>query len=297
MDAVANQSGLMPPQVNFPPQQLADFTHIYVDGILNVTLHTGLKPSLTLHGDPRDLAYVNWQLDNGILRVNLGAGYPKFGPVSVDIKSPHLSSLSYHGSGDVTGKHLRSNMLDLTIQNAGKTYLEGYLNIRTLNVAGTGVTEIKGVNSRQLYLRMAGQARLQLTGEVNLTALDMVGSGWLSIYWLKSRSLVIRSKGSSFIQLAGIADFIDVELWGKARFNGRYLRSTRSFVKTHGHSEADITTIKRQHTLALDSSNIYFYNLPDMKADFMGFSGSVLDMRPWDSKYFEEPTHYNQGPT
>ena len=84
-------------------------------------------------------------------------------------------------------------------------------------------------------------------------------------------------------------DRLDVELWNTAHFNGRYLRAEHSFVKTHDRSLAEISVIRNQHTLASGKSNIYFYELPLTRADFMAFDGSVLDLREWENYY----TPYN----
>lgn len=275
-------------------RQIAPFTRVYVSGALNVNLHTGsLKPQVKLSGDPRDLTYLRWNVKDGILRVTLGKGYPHYGQVSVDISTKYLSTFDYHGAGTVTGVDLHSNLLDISIANKGKTLLKGQMNVRKLDIRGSGFTQISGINSRYMQVKLAGKARVQLDGVSNLSSLDMKGAGWLSLYWVKSKALTIRANDTVFFQLAGVAEMLDVELWGKARFNGRYLRSTRSFVKTHDKSEADIVVVKRQHALADDASNIYFYNLPDMKTDLMACNGSVLDRREWDRSFMQEPTRYN----
>jgi hypothetical protein len=284
------------PAVNeiVPMRQIGPFTHVYVTGMIDVTLHTqSARPSVLLYGDPRDTAEVSWTVLDGVLRVDLGNGFPKYGPVRVDISSRYLTSFSYKGVGSVNGQHLQSNLLDLTLSNAGKTHLAGKMVVRKLNITGPGVTVLDGVYSRQLVVKLKDQAHVQLNGVANIASVNVGGEGWFSLHWVKSHLLTIRGKDAAFIQLAGMADVLDVELWGKARFNGRYLRGTRTFVKTHDNSEADIATVKRQHTLANDASNIYFYNLPDMKADFMGLNGSVLDMRDCSSLIYKEPTPYN----
>ena len=94
--------------------------------------------------------------------------------------------------------------------------------------------------------------------------------------------------------MAGIVGTLDMELQGSARFNGRYLRGTDVFAKTYDHSVADICVTKTQHTLASNSSNIYFHNLPKMKADFMAFDGAVLDMRDLSAPFLQEYTQYNK---
>ena len=283
-----------PPIAQGNERQIAPFTRVYVSGTLNVTLHTGaLEPKVALSGDPRDLNYLHWNVKNGILHVTLGKGYPHYGQVSVDISTHYLSTFNFHGVGTVTGVGLQSNLLDVSLANKGKTLLQGQINLRKLDVTGPGFTQISGINSRYLQVKLAGKAHVQLDGVANLASLDINGKGWLSLYWVKSNALKVRAKDHVFFQLAGIADMLDVELWDKARFNGRYLRSTRSFVKTHDTSEADIAVVKRQHTLADDKSNIYFYKLPEMKTDFMACNGAVLDMREWERAFMKEPTRYN----
>ena len=106
--------------------------------------------------------------------------------------------------------------------------------------------------------------------------------------------MVVRARDQSFIQLAGAVGKLDVELWGKACFRGRYLRADRAFVKTHDVSVAEISAVKRQHTLANDASDIHFYNVSTMKADFMGFDGAVLDMRDLGLPFTQEYTRYNK---
>jgi hypothetical protein len=269
-------------QPSIKKQITENFTRVSVTGNLDVNLHTGVLHSQVVP-----------TVKDGILRVSLGKGYPHHGPMKVDISTHYLSSFTYRGKGTVTGMNLHSNALDVHIQNKGKTLLQGQLDVRNLDVTGPGYVQLNGVNSHLLQVKLAGKPHVQVVGTANLNSLDMKGTGWFSLYWVKSNRLKIRAKDDVFFQLAGITEILDVELWGKARFNGRYLRAMRSFVKTHDHSEADIATVARQHTFATDTSNIYFYNLPDMKADFMGCNGAVLDMREWGRPFMQEPTRYN----
>ena len=102
------------------------------------------------------------------------------------------------------------------------------------------------------------------------------------------------AKKAAKIQLAGIVNRLEVELWGAARFKGRYLRAQRSFVKTHDKSVAEISAVNHQSTLATDASDIYYYNIPDTRADFMAFNGSVLNMREWSLYELQEFTRYNK---
>ncbi len=276
-------------------RQVVAFTRVQVDGKINVTLHTGdAHPQVILHGDPRDLAYVSTTVVDGGLQINLGTGYPRYGAVSADVRGQYLNAFIYRGAGFVTGKNLRSSLLDLTLDNGGKTTLEGQLAVRNLDIAGNGYVQIAGINSPNLNIKLKGKPKVQLAGVVNLTCLDMHNDAWLSMHWIKSKFLKVRSRGASFIQLGGIVEKLDVELWDTAHFNGRYLRAQNAFVKTHDKTVAEISAVNKQHTLASDASDIHFYNIPAMRTDFMAYNGSVLDMRDWNMPFMQEYDVYNK---
>jgi len=276
LPAVAH--GVSVPQIRTLPA----FTRVDVRGLINVNLHTGDSASrVMLRGDPRDLTDLKTRVVNGTLYVTLGKGYPHYSQVVVDVYSRYLVGFSYHGRGTVTGTNLNSNGLDLLIDNKGSTSLQGHLVLRKLNVVHSGSTQLIGVSGRDLQATISGTAKVQVVGVVDAASFQVKDHGWLSMYWVKTSSLMVRGKDSGFIQLAGIVDRLDVELWNQAHYNGRYLRAEQAFVKTHNYSLAEISVLKHQHTLASDASNIYFYNIPETSADFMAFSGSVLDMREW----------------
>lgn len=271
------------------------FNQVVVEGNINVSLHTGYsRPQVILHGEIRDLAQVKVSVRDNTLIIHLGKGYPQCGPVLAEIRGHYLNSFSYRGVGTVTGNHLRSGLLDLSIDNPGRTTLGGTIFLRKLKVSGGGYTQISGIKSPYLQLSITGKSRVQLAGVMNITSLNLAGGSWLGMYWVKSKMLTIRAKDKTFIQLAGVVDKLDVELWSVARFNGRYLRAKRAFVKTHDKAIAEVSAINRQHTLATDASDIYFYNIPNMKTDFMAYDGSVLDMRDWDLYAMRDYDRYNK---
>jgi hypothetical protein len=268
---------------------MESFTQVDVQGRINVNLHTGYKtPQLTLKGDPRELVQVQTMVRNGTLYVNLGAGYPQYGDVSIDIHGGTLNRFSYKGAGMVTGAQLYSRFLDLYLANQGTTRLGGSLGIQELTVDGNGSVLISGIKSYNMHVHLIGNPKVELNGTANLAELNIDGGGWLSLYWVQSKNLLIRAKKQAKIQLAGVVNHLDVELWGTAQFKGRYLRAKRSFVKTHQKSVAEISSVNHQSSLATDVSDIYYYNIPHTRQDFMGFKGSVLDMRDLKSPYINQ---------
>lgn len=276
-------------------KKVHEFTQVDVQGRLNITLHTGYKnPQILLTGDARDLAQVNAVVNGTTLYLSLGNGYPRYGEVHADIRGRFLNRLSYEGSGVIKGNQLHTRFLELYLANQGTTQLGGSIGLQKLEVAGTGLTQISGITSHDVQIRLKGKPKVQLTGFVSLSKLNIDGAGWLSLYWVKSNNLTIRAKKAAKIQLAGIVNRLDVELWGAARFKGRYLRAQRSFVKTHDNSVAEISSVNHQSNLATDASDIYYYNIPNTRADFMAFNGSVLNMREWSFFDTQEFDRYNK---
>lgn len=264
--------------------KLSDFNRVIATGNINLRLHTGARrPWIQLHGDPRDTAVVAWSVKDHIMRINIGKGYPKYGPVEVELGSRHLVSLQYQGEGLITGKRLHSRQLDLSIVNSKQTLLEGQLNLRHLVLGGTGSVHLKGGHSRAVDVALKDNVRVQIVGVSNVQKIEMSDHSWLSVFWLRSQAVRVRLKDHAHAQIAGITRVEFVDLQGHAHFNGRYLRATEAFVKTHDDSEADIAVVNNQHTLASDRSNIYYFALPTYQTDFMAFNGTVLDMKAWEA--------------
>ncbi|MDP3704419.1 MAG: DUF2807 domain-containing protein [Legionellaceae bacterium] len=282
------------PNIN-PNQTTAAFTRVNITGTIDVNIHTdSIHPHVIFHGDPRDISHIKWSVIRNELHIEVEKKYPQYGPLHVDISSRYLVSFVYRGNGTIIGNNLHTNSLDLYLKNNGQTMLDGQLGLHRAVFAGSGHSKVQGIKSSSMQLIVLGKAHAQLSGVANITSVTMKGHSWLSLYWVRSNLLKIRLKESVCVQLAGVVNTLDAELWDNARFNGRYLRTTRGFVQTHGQSEADIAVRFAQHTLAHDTSNIYYYNLPDMKADFMAENGSVLDMREWERPFFRESTRYNR---
>jgi hypothetical protein len=271
------------------------FNQVVVVGKVNIILHTGYKKSsVVLHGGVNDLSQVRIVVQNNQLVITSDLSYAKLNDVTIDIYTNHLNAFTYRGVGLIEGTYLSSNSLDLILTNPGHTLLRGRFNLHRFEINGPGFVEIDGVKTKHLQLKMHGNPHVKLRGTINLSSLYLDGQGWLDLYWIKSNHLTIRAKEHSFIQLAGVTNQLDLELWDYAIFNSRYLRAKKTFAKTHDHSIASITALDKQHTLANDASDIYFYKIPNMKTDFMAYAGAVLDMRDWNRYEQRDYDNYNK---
>ena len=273
-----------------------NFTQLEITGLIDVKLQGGHQRSaVVLRGDPRDLARVSLPQKNQLLGVNLGEGYPDYGRVTVEIHAKQLKKFTYKGQGRVMISDLNAHALDLDIQNKGRTTIKGNVGLSRVKITGGGHTQIDAIKGHGVNIELAGHSKLQLTGQADISRVDVKEGAFLSFYWVNSQNLSVLARDKSFVQLAGVAERMHVELCDSAHFNGRHLRAKRAFVKTFGKARAEISAVNRQHSLASDASDIYFYNIPAMRTDFMAFNGSVLDMRDWRMPFMQEYDRYNKS--
>lgn len=276
--------------------QLPPFTKVNVIGKIDVILHTGATTNkIVLTGDTRDIKETLRTVKDNELYVQINKPYPKYANLKVEIYLKRISCFSYHGYGTIKARGIQTNCLDLVIDNAKDTTINGSLCLCNVKILGPGITQINGIRTgctTNLYL--ASFANVKLVGYANLAHIKMSGNSQLSLFWVKSKTLRIKMKDKARAQLAGISDYLHVELWGKAKFDGKYLRSKNSFIKTHDNSTAEISVIKNQHTLAKGKSNIYYYSLPETKTDFLAEEGSVLDFRDLSNPFLKSNSKYNK---
>ena len=259
-----------------------DFTRVDVRGEMILNLHTGARRAwFSMHGDSRDLTAVEWSVKNKTLRVRLDGRFPKHGPVTIDVGLRQLDAIIYDGSGNVTGRRLYSKQLDVYITNTEHTtsILEGRMKLRHVVLQGGGTMQIKSSIPSTMDLTLDGDVHTTIGGSsTNLNQLDMTGNSYLSLSRVKTKSLKMMMKGHARAKLSGTANLALVDVAGKARYNGRYLRVKEAFVKTHGYAIARIFVSDKQHTLASNRSNIYYYNVPTYQTDLMAQNGTVLNL-------------------
>lgn len=285
-------------------RHLSPFVNVNIDikRPIHVRLHTGAgRPQVILKGDADSLAPIQTKVNHHTLYVTLDnaqsdAQKTRYGVVTIDIYMQTIHQFIFQGNARIVGDHLTSQNLELSLNNAGTTRLNGQMNLRKLNIAGMGYTEINGIKSAHLQVHLEGSPKVQLTGVANISEMVVLGSPKISFYWLKSPVFKLRARGEGgVIQIGGVADKLDVELSGGIRFDGRYIRAKDTFVRTRGHSIAYISTALHQHTLAMDASDIYYYNLPVTNSNFMAKNGAVLDMRSWELMLEQGFSEYNES--
>lgn len=290
---------ILPPVIIVKPviKEVLDvdvFDRVSVEGQLNVTLHSGYRvPRVILSGTEDELSHVKVTAKNGHLFIS-NRNKAQECPIHVDIQANSLTAFAYHGDGTINAPNLHADLSTLIISNPGTTHLKGDIMLHTVELRGHGQVTIEGVKAYALDVSLEKSPILELRGMTHLSSLALKGKGSFGLYWINSKRLKIRAKEYIHLRLAGKVDLLDLEITDYVNVNARYLRAKSAFVKTFGHSVASITTLDKQHALASEGSDIYFYAIPRLKAQFMAYDGSILDMRDWHEWGLKDYDRYNK---
>lgn len=256
---------------------IASASKVLIKGRVNLDLHTGYKQSiLLLKGDANTLASV---------MINQSAAstiaISSNSPVHAELRLNKLDSLHYVGNGTITGNKIQAQALQLYINNPGRTQLSGRIILRELVITGGGNVTLQGVLANSLAITVQDHSHLTLSGALNIRNLNIGGDSFINISGMRSTHLSLLGRDHVHITLAGMAKLLEINLWDYAECDARNMYTTRAFVKTHDHSAAKINIKARQHALALDASDIYFYHKAQMQTNLMGNNGAVLDLKDW----------------
>lgn len=276
-------------------QRTSAFSKVRIVGKIDVYLHTGVKfNKIVFQGESDDVAHTARTVNNNELYIDVGKGYPKYGHLKVDIYMQNFTAFTFHGSGSIFAKGVTSKCIDLDIDNNQNTVFDGSFGVSRAKFSNVGRTKIRGVRGCVTYLTLTENAKVKLMGYSNVATINMNDNAELKLFWVKSKTLRVILKGRARAELSGLAETFHAQTWDKSWLDSRHLMSQNSFIKTHNFSEAYISVVKNQHTLANDKSNIYYYFLPETKTDFLAREGSVLDMREWTRPFIKSNTKYNK---
>lgn len=269
-----------------------NFDTISVTGPINVEIvHNSNIPSLTLTGDSYSIACAYAAVINGTLYLSMPQGYmpDSNSRINAIVNNPNVTRILYAGTGQVTSTNIQGP-LSITANGTGTLVLVGKdLDLRYLQVGGSNNVHILGINSGLLTVDDSSTGKVNLGGTMVLQSVNYNGSGPLSIYWITSSDVTVRGHGSGRVFLAGVAGLLDVSIYDHMHLDARYLRVKRAFVNTNDYAQADIWTSCSESSLALDSSNIYYFNNKGFRGDYMDPPAAVLNMADIDPENLPMP--------
>lgn len=258
------------------------FSEVTAHGQVDMVFNRGSRDGqVELFGDSRDLAQVKTERIDDILYLTVPKQLPRYGRIKAVISTKYVNAIRFNGKGNVDGSRISGRDMDLIFNSKGRVRLNGHLDIKRLVATNTADIKINGIESNQMSVIMSGAPSVKLKGFAKLEKLSYGGQGDLSLHWVKSDKLDVEGHGEAKVHLAGTVKFLNTKLYNEAELDGQYLRVAKAYVKTFNHALARLQPIRQLNAIAADESNIFYYNSPKFKADYMMANGAVLNMRPF----------------
>jgi hypothetical protein len=269
------------------------FQAINISGPIDVQIVSGqTRPTLQLLGDADGLAHVYAAVKDGTLYLSTQADYvPNENcHLVAKVNSTFLGLINYQGTGKVTATNLTGPINVVAKGNGTVTLLGKNLDLRNVQVAAANNVHILGIKSSLLNVQDDGSGKVNLAGTMVLQSVTYSGTGPLSIYWIDSSDVTVTGNGKGRIFLAGTAGNLDVNVAERTYLDAKYLRAKRAFVRTSDYARTDVWTQCSLSTLAMGSSNIYYYSDPAlMVGSYAQPPAAVLRMTGIDNDHIPAP--------
>lgn len=169
-------------------RNVGEFTGIAVRGSTTLRVSQGGQTSVQVTGDDQLLPLLETVVDNGRLEVRWKRGEPadgamkRYGPITVTVVTPRLTTLSLAGSGDV----------ELAAFNTPKL---------SVAVAGSGSARLERLATEELGVSVAGSGDVKGSGQATRLSISIAGSGDVGLADLKADDVSVRIAGSGDAQV------------------------------------------------------------------------------------------------
>lgn len=264
--------------------KLKRFSELEARGPFNLTIKpTTSRQHIRIKGPKATLRHLSAQVVDSRLVLAIDTDDFLPGHADVVIETDELDYLAYEGEGDIKMQGVNSKSVIMDISTTGNVIVDGEkIGLKKLKLSGKGNIVLNGVSSKSLTIESSGEDQVALTGVACLKKLSFSGKSRISIYWIDSPELKIIGSGTGFVRLAGHVGVLETETYNHATIDAKFLRAKRTFVKSFNASTVHLRSTTEQNVLALNNSNIYYYNPSKLNGRFMADTGSVFDNLAFD---------------
>lgn len=155
---------------------LAPFHAVRVEGTMDVQLAAGRAPRVRVSADDNQLAYVETEVDEGVLRVRLRPGFELDPPAAVALECDRLESLELAGSGRVDLRDVSGDTLRLRLAGSADLSARGAVDEIDVEIAGSADVDLLDLRSERARVRVAGSGDVRVHAEERLDV-RVAGSG------------------------------------------------------------------------------------------------------------------------
>ncbi|MGX4641104.1 head GIN domain-containing protein [Massilia sp. SYSU DXS3249] len=178
----------------------ARVTRVKLDGVVDLVLRQGSKPSLVLSGERDDIARVTTQQRGETLEIdterrnnwNSGNRNPR---LRAELTVPNLTEFVSDGVGASTVSGFNGDKIVLALDGAGTVTLNGnYRNIDA-RLGGAGSLKIDAPKAERMDLALRGAGQLAVTGQTRNLHATLAGVGNLDAQHLRAEKVDLDMSG------------------------------------------------------------------------------------------------------
>lgn len=303
---------------------LDDFTKISTNGNYQLQIvGTQKHNSVTIIGLPASAAYMlKMKVCNGTLSIQQNNPTKKskliryaMNNVIVRVGLRNLKELYQTGNGNVYGRKIFSDGLDIFSASPNNVMLVGVINVYRItkmsegnitiigadthcldiitdggliSVSGKvgirniqnegGSIQILGAKSDCLTIYASNSSCTQIVGDLNLQKVTANSRSHVYLLGVRSCRSIVLASDHAEVGLSGMATDLYVKLKGSARFYGKYLQSNNIFITTNNLSHANLNAADGIFATANDTSSIFYFSPTPNVARFVSPSSSIIQI-------------------
>lgn len=177
----------------------AKVTRVKLGGVIELTVHQGATPALTISGDRRDVSRVITTQSGDTLQIDLEKGNYNFNrdrtKLTADLTVPNLAEFISNGVGSSRVVGFTGNSIKLSLDGAGAMTFDSRYREVDAKLGGVGGMTLNGLNAERVTLKMGGAGRMLVNGQTKVLNAKMSGVGGLEAESLRADSVELDMSG------------------------------------------------------------------------------------------------------
>ena len=176
----------------------AHVSRIKLDGVVDLVLRQGARPSLVIAGDRADVARVITRQHGETLEIdterrnNIIGRRPK---LRAELTVPNLAELNSEGVGASTISGFGGDSLVLTLEGAGAITMQGHYRKVDARLGGVGSMTIDAGKTERMDLELGGAGQLAVSGQTRSLRASLAGVGNLDAEKLRAETVDLDLSG------------------------------------------------------------------------------------------------------
>lgn len=176
----------------------ARVSRIKLDGVVDLVVRQGAKPSLVIAGERADVARVTTRQQGETLEIDTERRNNTIGRrprLRAELTVPNLAELSSEGVGASTVSGFGGERIVLTLDGAGAITMQGQYRQVDARLGGVGSMTIDAGKAERMDLALGGAGKLAVSGQTRTLRATLAGVGSLDAEKLRAESVDLDLSG------------------------------------------------------------------------------------------------------